>query len=104
MSRSHRTRLRRRHSGGARNKALLAVGVVFTVFGIACIAAVGYVVSIAASAPALSSLKERDPGANSEVLAADGSRLGFIQADDLRLPASYDEFPQVLKEATIAIE
>ena len=72
--------------------------------GIGGIAAVGYVVSIAASAPSLSSLKERDPGSNSEVLAADGSRLGFIQASELRLPAESDEFPKVLKDATVAIE
>src|SRR4051794_4539579 len=104
MSRYQRTRLRRRHSGGARNKTLLALVVVLTVFGVAGIAAVGYVVSIAASAPALSSLKERDPGSNSEVLAADGSRLGFIQADELRLPAESDEFPKILKDATVAIE
>ena len=74
------------------------------VVGIGGIAAVGYVVSIAASAPSLSSLKERDPGSNSEVLAADGSRLGFIQASELRLPAESDEFPKVLKDATVAIE
>ena len=61
-------------------------------------------VSIAASAPSLSSLKERDPGSNSEVLAADGSRLGFIQAYELRLPAAGNEFPKVLKDATVAIE
>jgi penicillin-binding protein 1A len=72
--------------------------------GLAGMAAVGYVVSIAASAPALSSLKERDPGSNSEVLAADGSRLGFIQADELRLPAGGTEFPKILKDATVAIE
>ena len=104
MSRSQRTRLRRSHRGGGRNKALLALMVVVMAIGIAGIAAVGYVVSIAASAPALSSLKERDPGSNSEVLAADGSRLGFIQASELRLPAESDEFPKLLKDATVAIE
>jgi len=104
MSRSQRTRLRRSHRGGGRNKALLALLVVVMAVGIAGIAAVGYVVSIAASAPALSALKERDPGSNSEVLAADGSRLGFIQASELRLPAESDEFPKLLKDATVAIE
>ena len=84
MSLSQRTRLRRSHRGGGRNKALLALMVVVMAIGIGGIAAVGYVVSIAASAPSLSSLKERDPGSNSEVLAADGSRLGFIQASELR--------------------
>ncbi len=104
MSRSQRTRLSRRHRQRPRNKALIAVLVLLCVAGIAGLSAVGYVVSVAASAPSLSSLKERDPGSNSEVLAADGSRLGFIQADELRLPAEGDEFPRVLKDATVAIE
>ncbi len=104
MSRSQRQRLRRSHRGGPRSKALLGLLVVVMALGIGGIAAVGYVVSIAASAPSLSSLKERDPGSNSEVLAADGSRLGFIQASELRLPAESDEFPKVLKDATVAIE
>ena len=104
MSRSQRHRLRRSHRGGPRNKALLGLMVVVMALGIGGLAAVGYVVSIAASAPSLSSLKERDPGSNSEVLAADGSRLGFIQATELRLPAEGNEFPKVLKDATVAIE
>ena len=105
MSRSQRTRLRRTpprqpsqqgppRPAGRRGARSASAG----------IAAVGYVVSIAASAPSLSSLKERDPGSNSEVLAADGSRLGFIQASELRLPAEGNEFPKVLKDATVAIE
>src|SRR5919202_66847 len=104
MSRSQRTRLSRRHRGRPRNKALLGVMVVLIAIGVAGLSAVGYVVSVAASAPSLSSLKERDPGSNSEVLAADGSRRGFIQADELRLPAESNEFPKVLKDATVAIE
>src|SRR3954447_7651923 len=104
MSHSQRTRLSRRRRGRPRNKALLGVVVVLVCVGLAGLSAVGYVVSIAASAPNLSSLKERDPGSNSEVLAADGSRLGFIQADELRLPAEGNEFPKILKDATVAIE
>jgi penicillin-binding protein 1A len=86
------------------NKALLGVLVVLVIVAVAGLGAVGYIVSIAASAPSLSSLKQRDPGSNSEVLAADGSRLGFIQADELRLPAKGNEFPKLLKDATVAIE
>jgi penicillin-binding protein 1A len=103
MSLSQRTR-RRRQRGRPRNKALLGVLVVLMVVALAGLSVVGYVVSLAASAPPLSSLKAREPGSNSEVLAADGSRLGFIQASDLRLPAESDEFPKILKDATIAIE
>src|SRR5919202_1098924 len=104
MSRSQRTRLSRRHRGRPRNKALLGVMVVLIAIGVAGLSAVGYVVSVAASAPSLPPLKGRDRGSNPEVLAADGSRRGFIQADELRLPAESNEFPKVLKDATVAIE
>jgi penicillin-binding protein 1A len=77
--------------------------VVITV-GIAGLSVVGWVVSTAASAPALRSLKERDPGANTEVLAADGTRLGFISADELSRPVGDGQLPKVLKDATVAIE
>jgi penicillin-binding protein 1A len=61
-------------------------------------------VSTASSAPRLSSLQERNVGANTEVLAADGTRLGFLQADDISQPVSGDKLPKVLKDATVAIE
>jgi penicillin-binding protein 1A len=67
-------------------------------------ALVAWVVSTAASAPQLSSLRERSVGANTEVLAADGTRLGFLQADDISQPVSGDRLPQVLRDATVAIE
>jgi penicillin-binding protein 1A len=78
--------------------------VVLVLVGIAGLSVVGWVVSTAASAPALTTLKERDPGSNTEVLAADGTRLGFISADELSRPVSGDDLPQLLKDATIAIE
>jgi penicillin-binding protein 1A len=104
MSRSQRYRRRRRYRGRHRSQALLAVMVVLTLVGIAGLSVVGWVVTTAASAPALTTLKERDPGSNTEVLAADGTRLGFISADELSRPISGDQMPEVLKEATIAIE
>ena len=72
--------------------------------GVAGLSVVGWVVSTAASAPSLASLKERDPGASTEVLAADGTRLGFISADYLSRPISGDRMPDMLKKATVAIE
>jgi penicillin-binding protein 1A len=78
--------------------------VVLVGVGIAGLSVVGWVVSTAASAPALTTLKERDPGSNTEVLSADGTRLGFISADELSRPVSGDRLPQVLKDATVAIE
>ena len=104
MSRSARNRQRRRTRGKPRNKLLLGVAVVFVVAGLGAISAIGYVVSIAASAPPLSSLKARDPGGFSVVYARDGKRLGVIQANELRKEVSSGEIPQNLKDATIAIE
>ena len=71
---------------------------------IGAIAAVGYVLHIAQSAPALETLRPLVGGGSSQVFAADGTRLGFIQADQLRTPVSWSEIPTNLKNATIAIE
>src|ERR671919_682326 len=87
MSRSQRYRRRRRGRGRHRSQAMI-----------------GWVIATASSAPAFSSLKERDPGANTEVLAADGTRLGWITADELVRPVAGNRLPKVLKDATVAIE
>ena len=104
MSRSQRYRRRRRGSGRHRSQALLGLMVVVIVLGIGGLSVVGWVVATAASAPELSSLKARDPGSNTEVLAADGTRLGFISADDLSRPVSGKQLPKMLRDATVAIE
>jgi penicillin-binding protein 1A len=83
---------------------MLALLVVVAAVGIAGATLVGWVVNTAASAPPLRSLKERDVGANTEVLAADGTRLGFLQANDLSQPVDGKELPKVLRDATVAIE
>jgi penicillin-binding protein 1A len=78
--------------------------VVLILVGLAGLSVVAWVASTAASAPSIASLKERDPGANTEVLAADGTRLGFISADDLSRPIKGSQMPKALKDATVAIE
>jgi penicillin-binding protein 1A len=104
MSHAQRIKRRRRGSGRPRNKAFLALMVVGIVVVIGGLAGVGYVVSIAASAPPLSSLKPKATAENTRVFAADGRPLGFIQADELHLPLHSSDIPQVVKDATIAIE
>jgi penicillin-binding protein 1A len=104
MSSSQRHRRRRYGRHHHRSHALLAVMVALCGLGIAGAAAAGWVLSTANSAPELTSLKARDPGANTEVLAADGTRLGFISADELSRPVDGDKLPDLLKEATVAIE
>ena len=104
MTHAQRIRRRRRGSGGPRNKALLALMVLGICVVLAGLGGVGYIVSVAASAPPLSSLKPRVTGDNTRVFAADGKPLGFIQAENLHLPMRDAEIPQVVKDATIAIE
>ena len=78
--------------------------VVLVLVALAGLSAVGYVISIAASAPPLDSLKPRELGSQSEVRAADGTRLGFIQSNELRRPVQGNRIPKYLKDATVAIE
>jgi hypothetical protein len=78
------------------------VGVIAVV--LAGLSGVGYVISIANSAPPLSSLKPADKGQISTVYASKNERLGVIQAEELRLPAPASTLPKVLKDATVAIE
>ncbi len=101
---SYSARIRRRRGGGRGKYFLLGFVVVLASAGLAVAAAVGWVLRTASSAPPLSSLKQRDPGQITEVLAADGTRLGFIQADDLRQPVASEDLPKNLRDATVAIE
>jgi len=71
---------------------------------IAVIAAVAYVAHVAQSAPSPRTLKPRITGGNSQVFAADGTRLGFIESDQLRTPVRWSQIPASLKNATVAIE
>jgi penicillin-binding protein 1A len=71
---------------------------------IAALAAVGYVLSVAQSAPNLDSLTPKLAGATSQVYAANGTRLGFIQSDVLRSPITSVQMPTDLRDATVAIE
>src|SRR3954462_7353075 len=104
MSRSQRNRRHHHSRGRPRNKALLAVMVVLVLVALAGLSAVGYVISIAASPPPLASLKPRDLGSQSEVRAADGTRLGFIQSNELRRPVGGSRIPKPRRQATVAIE
>jgi penicillin-binding protein 1A len=68
------------------------------------IVAIGYVLSVAQSAPSLDALAPKLAGSSSQVFAANGARLGFIQSDVLRSPITTGQMPKVLREATVAIE
>jgi penicillin-binding protein 1A len=67
-------------------------------------AAVGWVVSVANSAPNIRQLRPRVPGTLSEVYAGNGSLLGYISAGVLRTDVNANKMPPLLREATVAIE
>jgi penicillin-binding protein 1A len=104
MSRRERQRRRHRHSGGGARPLFLGLGVVLATACIGVLGAVGWVISVATSAPSIDELKPINPGATSVVYAADGSRLGFIQSDVLRTEVPSEKIPQAMKDATVAIE
>ena len=98
-------RARKRHRRGRRHsKILLPLVVLAICVAIGGLSVAGYVISVAASAPPLASLKPIDQGTSSSVYAIDGSRLGFIQSDEIRTPIPLTRIPESMQAATIAIE
>jgi penicillin-binding protein 1A len=104
MSRQARQRRRRHNRAGPTRFLLVGGGVIVTALIVGAIAAVGYVLNVAQSAPSIDSLRPIIGGGSSQVYAADGTRLGFIQSDELRTPVSWGQIPTDLKNATVAIE
>jgi len=78
--------------------------VLATLASIGAFGVVGYVVAIAGSAPALENLKAINKGTSSVIYAADGSRLGYVQSDVIRTPIPWRAIPEVVRNATVAIE
>src|SRR5437588_8584759 len=103
--RQRRMRRRRRHRGsGVRRGFLIVVGMGVLGALASAMAVVVYVIAVASSAPDINSLKPVDKGANSEVFASNGRRLGFIENDELRQPVATADLPRSLQNATVAIE
>ena len=63
-----------------------------------------WALDVAAEAPPIDELKPIDKGENSEIFAADGTRLGFIRSDESRTPIPLADVPQTMQDATVAIE
>ncbi len=103
MSRQARQRRRRTHGGFSRI-LFVGLGALATASLLAIGGAIAYVLSVAQSAPTVNSLHAIVDGASSQVFAANGARLGFIQSDELRSPIGWSAIPANLKNATIAIE
>src|SRR6476469_3032181 len=105
MSRMQRQRRMRRNKGGPHRILFLGFGLLLTAIAIGAISAVAWVVNVANSAPSLDANKPIQLGATSRVYAADGkTRLGFIQANDLRFPIAQADIPTNVRNATVAVE
>jgi len=68
------------------------------------LALVGWVVGVANSAPNLNQLTPEIPGQQSQVFASNGQSLGYIHTDLVRTPVSTRQIPNILRDATVAIE
>ena len=101
---SRQARHRRRGRGGGARVLVICGAVLALSLVVGVIAAIGYVLNVAQSAPALGSLHSILSGGTSQVYASDGTRLGFIQSDELRSPVGWSEIPDALKNATVSIE
>ncbi len=103
MARRSRRRRRRSHTSKWR-KVLVPLGILGVVAAVASGIAGGWAVSTYESAPPLSSLKPVQKGRSSAIYAKDGSLIGFIQSENIRQPVPGSSMPQVLRDATVAIE
>lgn len=86
------------------HKIAIPLGVLVALVAIAGGIGAAWALNIYNSAPPLSSLKPVQKGRSSAIYAADGSLIGFIRSENVRQPLPEKAQPQVLRDATIAIE
>ncbi len=86
------------------HKFAIPLGVLAALALIAGGIAAAWAINVYNSAPPLSSLKPVEKGRSSAIYAADGSLIGFIRSENIRQPVPAKGLPQLLKEATVAIE
>jgi penicillin-binding protein 1A len=86
------------------HKVAIPLGILVALVLIAGGIAAAWALNIYNSAPPLSSLKPVQKGRSSAIYAADGSLIGFIRSENVRQPLPAKAIPQVLRNATIAIE
>jgi penicillin-binding protein 1A len=80
------------------------VGVPFLLALVVAGSFVGYVLYLSWQTPSIDKLKPRPESQNSIVYAADGERLGFIPAAQLRQQVPSTSIPAYMKQAIVAIE
>jgi penicillin-binding protein 1A len=104
VSTQARRRRRSKGRGGPPRLALLgAIALIVAIVG-GIAGVTTYVFAIAATVPKLDGRRAIVSGASSQVFAANGERLGFIQSAVLREPVKTPQTPKLLREATVSIE
>ncbi|MGH3264997.1 MAG: transglycosylase domain-containing protein, partial [Trebonia sp.] len=107
MTRRERQRRRRKHAHPVR-RAVLLTAFLLTSGGVTAVVVFAlWVVSTANSAPNINGLAPRVPGQTSEIFATSGQRqvrLSYMASDVLRTSLTRQQEPQLLREATVAIE
>jgi penicillin-binding protein 1A len=86
------------------HKVAIPLGILAALMLVAGGMAAAWAIDVYNSAPALSSLKPVQKGRSSAIYAADGSLIGFIRSENVRQPLQEKAQPQILRDATIAIE
>jgi penicillin-binding protein 1A len=86
------------------HKIAIPLGALAALVAVAGGIAAAWALDVYNSAPPLSSLKPVQKGRSSAIYAADGSLIGFIRSENVRQPLPEKAQPQVLRDATIAIE
>jgi len=86
------------------HKVAIPLGVLVALVLVAGGIAAAWALKVYNEAPPLSSLKPVQKGRTSAIYAADGTRIGFIRSENIRQPVPAKALPQVLKDATVAIE
>lgn len=102
--RQRHTRRHGRHRGPIVRRISLGLAVVGLTAALGALTTIGYVAAVAATAPGLEELKPIDKGQSSIIYAADGSRLGYVQSDEIRTPVAWGDMPKGLRNAVVAIE
>ncbi len=104
MTYRQRQARKRRGRGSGRKRVGLGFLLLLAIVLVGVLSAVGWVIAVAASAPDIKDLKPIDKGALSSIYAADGSRLGYVQSDQIRTPIQWGDMPLSVRQATVAIE
>ncbi|HET9185638.1 MAG TPA: transglycosylase domain-containing protein, partial [Solirubrobacterales bacterium] len=97
-------RRRRRTHHRIWHRIAIPLGVVAALALVAGGIAAAWALNVYNSGPPLNSLKPVQKGRSSAIYAADGSLIGFIRSENVRQPVPARSLPQVLRDATVAIE